>query len=82
MKIFRFVNGKAQSAEIPDGIVPIALGCTTGGDGNDYRRITAIDYGRRVYQRGFSTKEYPFPERWIDGEEIKALPWKDEPCQP
>lgn len=87
MKIFRVNDaGQMQSAEIEDGVLPIALGATLGADGKDHQPITAIDYDRRMYWRsgsGVSTAfcaGHPFPERWIDEDGINALTWTNEPA--
>ena len=77
MKIFRVTDGgRLQSAEMDDGVMPIAIGATLGADGKDHARITEIDYGQRVYWRGLRRLE--FPERWLDEDGINALPWSDE----
>lgn len=87
MKLYRVNNaGRLQSVDIPDGVLPIAVGCTLGPDGKDGCPIEAIDFDRRLYWRsapsgmiGAIGAAHPFPERWIGEEDIAALGWREEP---
>lgn len=90
MKLYRVNDaGQLQSAVIPDGVLPIAVGATLDLDGKDRHPIKAIDFDRKRYWRGNPSgvgydggPGQPFPERWIGEAEINALPWSDEPPAP
>jgi hypothetical protein len=78
MKIFRMIDNRMKSAELPDGVLMVGHGSVMGLDGKNYEPMTSIDYQRKLYWRANETGPgTPFPERWIGEDGLKTLEWTD-----